>query len=245
MFDVSCRWLLTGLLAVAFGGRLLAEPPAATGSSAAAADDQGWRPLPATDGGPWEPCRFGGDGEVVIQEGLIKLGFGDPLTGVRCKATLPRENYELRLQSRRTSNFDFFCGLTFPVGKGHCSLILGGWSGSVLGLSNIDGEDASSNPTTQFRTFDNDRWYKVRVRVDDQRIQAWVDDKKWVDQERAGHTFDIRGEMEPCLPLGIAAYQCDAEAREIFWRPLPKAAAAAPAESADAPAKPADASDAS
>lgn len=236
MFDVLPRLLLVGLLAIGSAGLSLAEPPdaqpASQPSPKANPADEGWKPLPATEDGPWEACRFGGDGEVVIQKGLIKLGFGDPLTGVRCTAPLPRENYELRLESRRTSNFDFFCGLTFPVGKGQCSLILGGWSGSILGISSIDGEDASSNATTQFKTFDNDRWYQVRVRVDDERIVAWVDDQKWVDQERAGHTFDIRAELEPCLPVGIAAYQCDAEARNIYWRPLPKA----PADAAEQPA---------
>ena len=36
-------------------------------------------------------------------------------------------DYELRLEAKRVEGGDFFCGLTFPVGKEYCTLILGGW----------------------------------------------------------------------------------------------------------------------
>lgn len=194
-----------------------ADPPPIT---AQGAEDGRWHRVPSDDRSLWESCRFGGDGDVTLATDRIHLGIGDPLTGVRCSVEVPRENFEIELEARRTSGFDFFCGLTFPIGEGHASLILGGWAGGIAGLSSIDGEDASDNATKRLMHFDNDRWYRVRVRVDAEKVRAWVDDKEIVDQPRGDHQFDIRGEMHPSLPLGIAAFQCDAELRNFRWRKL-------------------------
>ena len=179
-------------------------------------DAQGWRPM----SGHWEECHFGGDGLIEINDDLIKLGFGDPITGVRWTGDLVRDNYELRMEAQRVEGIDFFCAVTFPVGKERCSLVLGGWGGGVLGISSIDGRDASENPTTQFKMFDNGTWYRIRIRVDPKKIVCWVNDKIWVEQERAGHEFDIRYEMEPALPLGIANYHCISKIRNIQRRTI-------------------------
>ncbi|MCP4892165.1 MAG: hypothetical protein GY904_36945 [Planctomycetaceae bacterium] len=178
----------------------------------------GWQPL----AGNWKACQFGGDGPVEIKDGLIKMGFGDPLTGIQWKGDVLRENYEVELEARRTDGFDFFCGLTFPVGKDHVSFILGGWGGGVVGISSIDGRDASENDTTSFQNFDNDKWYKVRVRVEPNLITCWIDDKVACDHERKDFEFDIRYEMDVCTPLGIAAFQCKSEIRNIRVRKLSK-----------------------
>jgi hypothetical protein len=178
----------------------------------------GWKPLQ----GSWKVCQFGGDGPVEFKQELIKIGLGDPMTGIHWEGDLPSENFEIELETRRTDGFDFFCGLTFPVGKDHVSLVLGGWGGGVVGISNIDDFDASENETTSFRNFDNDTWYKVRARVDANEIRCWIDNKVAVEQTRAGHEFDIRFEMDLCVPLGVANYQCDSELRNIRIRKLTK-----------------------
>jgi hypothetical protein len=177
-----------------------------------------WKPLTES----WDVCEFGGDGPVEIKGKLVKLGLGDPLTGIRWEGEPPRENYEIELETRRTDGFDFFCGLTFPVGKNHVSLVLGGWGGGVVGISSVDGSDASENETTSFRNFENGKWYKVRARVDANEIHCWIDDKIVVEQPRKGHEFDIRFEMDQCVPLGVAAFQCDSELRNIRLRKLTK-----------------------
>lgn len=179
-----------------------------------------WKKLPAVEDGPWEPCNFGGDGEVEIEAGVIKLGFGDPLTGVRLKPKFPKENFEIELEARRTTGYDFFCGLTFPVGEGNCSFVLGGWGGGVVGLSSIDQMDASENETTNFKTFDNEKWFKIRVRVSEKQVEGWIDDKVFVSVPRQDRDFAIRAEMDPTLPVGIACYQCTAEVRNVRWRSL-------------------------
>ena len=126
---------------------------AATGAIAAAPADD-WRPL--FDGaklGDWRATEFGGEGAVEVVGDAIRIGMGSPLSGITWGGEFPRQRFELSLEARRVEGHDFFCGLTFPVGPDSCSLILGGWGGGLVGLSSIDGEDASSNQTTQYREF--------------------------------------------------------------------------------------------
>lgn len=204
-----------GIGALAAGGSgACAEEPAANQAAANAAD--AWKSL--TD--RWVPCQFGGDGTVEIADDLITLGMGSPMTGVRWTGEFPRQNYELKLEARRTDGFDFFCGLTFPVGPDHVSFVLGGWGGGVVGISSIDGYDASENPTTTYKTFNAKQWYRVRVRVTAAAIECWIDEVQAVDQPRQGHKFDIRFEMDQSLPLGVASFQTAAELRHIAVREL-------------------------
>ncbi len=205
-------------------------PPAAEASADTASQpenqpkkqpaDAQWKSLEIRPGGSWVECRFGGDGPVEMKDGVISLGFGDPLTGVRWEGDFPRMDYEIALEARRTGGFDFFCGLTLPVGDQRCSLILGGWGGSLIGISSIDGLDASSNETMLIRQFEQDRWYKVRMEVTQARLRAWLDDEKVVDWERDGRPLDIRSEMEQTAPVGIAAFQCESEIRNVRIRRL-------------------------
>ena len=90
----------------------------------------------------------------------------------------------------------------------------------MVGISSIDGRDASENETTSFRNFDNEKWYKVRVRVEPNEIRCWIDDKVAAEHVRQGHKFDIRYEMDQCVPLGVAAFQCKSELRNIRMRRL-------------------------
>lgn len=219
-------------------GDQTADPPAAEATSktadkktdkaankAAGAVDKAaaaWRPLTIAAGGKWVACRFGGDGAVEIKDGVISLGFGDPLTGVRWEGEFPRQDYEISLEARRIGGFDFFCGLTLPSDEQRFSLILGGWGGSLVGISSIDGMDASENETTVFDDFKENRWYKVRVAVTKERLRAWLDDEDLVDVQLNGRPLDIRGEMEEATPVGIAAFQCTSEIRNVRVRALTK-----------------------
>ena len=112
------------------------------------------------------------------------------------------------------------CAFTFPVDKGHVSLVMGGWGGGITGISSIDGQDASDNETTMFKAFENDQWYKARVRVEKAKITVWIDGTLMFEQPRADHDFDIRFEMDPCTPLGIANFECDSRVKNIQIRRL-------------------------
>jgi hypothetical protein len=168
----------------------------------------------------WEETRFGGEGMIQVRDGQIVMEFGEPLTGITRRGPVPRMSYEIRLEAMRLAGSDFFCGLTFPVGKESCSLILGGWGGTTVGLSNIDEQDASGNETTQYIKFDERRWYAVRVRVTEGRIAAWLDDRQIIDVATAGKSIGIRPEVDLSRPLGIAAYRTRAAIRGIEIRTL-------------------------
>lgn len=167
----------------------------------------------------WAITDFAGHGEVRVEDGKLILGNGI-MTGVTWTNDAPRRNYEISLEAMRVEGNDFFCALTFPVGNDPCSLIVGGWGGGVVGLSSLDGEDAAHNDTTQYLNFDNGRWFKIRLRVANSRIQAWIDNNKVVDVDTTGRKISIRVEVEPSKPLGFATWSTTGALRNIKLRPL-------------------------
>jgi len=170
--------------------------------------------------GQWKITDFGGQGDVYVKDGAIYLEMGNDMTGVNWTGPVVRMNYEITLEAMRVSGSDFFCGLTFPVADNPCSLILGGWGGGVCGLSNIDYYDAANNETTKFISFEDNKWYRVRLRVTPDRIEAWLDDEELVNIETTGRKIDIRAEVDLSQPLGIATWQTSGAVRNIRLRKL-------------------------
>lgn len=177
----------------------------------------------------WMPSGFEAEGEVKVQspfkdgEGAIVIERGTTLSGITWTkgGSLPRANYELTLEAMRLEGSDFFCGLTFPVGKSACSFIVGGWSGMVVGISSIDDQDASENETTAGKEFVDNRWYRIRVRVTEEKIQAWIDGEQFADVAWKDRKISLRpGEIQKSLPLGIATYMTKAAVRDIRLRRL-------------------------
>ncbi len=185
-------------------------------------EGEGWKSL--FDGktlAGWQTTDFAGHGMAHLESGMVELDMGDTLTGINWTNDTPKVNYEVALDAMKVQGSDFFCGLTFPVKDSWCSLILGGWGGTAVGISSIDGQDASENETTQFIKFESGQWYRVRVRVTEKKIEAWLDQKKIVNLETEGKKISLRfGEIENSKPLGIATYQTTAALREIKMRRL-------------------------
>jgi hypothetical protein len=97
--------------------------------------------------------------------------------------------------------------------------VTGGWGGDIVGLSSIDGWDASDNETRSYFTFETGRWYAFRLQVTDARIQGWIDDKPIVNVEIAGRTVGLRyGEIKLSAPLGLASYNTVGVVRKIEYR---------------------------
>jgi hypothetical protein len=210
------------LLGVVPGLVCAGDPPPAS-PAAAKADDGKSKWIPLFDGQTikgWKSTEFGGEGTVEVKDGAILLGVGNDLTGVNYERPVPHTNYEVSLEARRVDGSDFFCGLTFPVKNDPCSLIIGGWGGGVCGLSSIDGLDASENSTTKYREFETGRWYTIRLRVTDARIEAWIDKEQIVKQPLAGKKITVRSEVEASRPFGIASYRTLAALRNIRLREL-------------------------
>lgn len=183
-------------------------------------EGEGWQPM--FDGkslGDWRVIDYAGRGEVRIESGAVLLTMGSPFTGIRWTNEFPKVNYEIAFDAMRTMGSDFFCGLTVPVGDSHCSLIVGGWGGGLVGISSLDGYDASENETTKFMGFDKGRWYRLRLRVTEKRIEAWIGAEKIVNVETTDRKITMRpGDIELSAPLGLSAWQTGAAFREIKWR---------------------------
>jgi hypothetical protein len=197
-----------------------AEAPEATGASNPKNAD--WRSLiPKSGLTGWEITDFGSQGEVNRDGETLILEMGDPLTGINYTGkNFPKNNFEIELEAQRVEGNDFMCGLTFPVGSEFCSFIAGGWGGGVVGLSSIDGYDASENSTSSYHSFDNGKWYRFRVAVDDQAVRAWINDELFCEQERAGHEFTTRIEVYVSQPLGLCAFQSKVAVKNFRWRKI-------------------------
>ena len=185
-----------------------AQPPAAQ-----------WQPLfdgKSLEG--WRESPFTDRGKVRVEDGTIILGAGT-LTGITWTGAFPKSNFEVRFEAARLEGSDFFGGLTFPVQDSFCSWIVGGWGGGVVGLSNVDGMDASDNQTYDWREFENGRWYALRLLVTDERIQAWIDKDEYINLKLAGHGIGLRyGEIKLSAPLGFASYRTTAGLRKLEYR---------------------------
>lgn len=170
----------------------------------------------------WEITNFGPQGAVYVSGGKIILGMGDGCTGITWKRDFTTTNYEVTLDAMKIDGNDFFCGMTFPVGKDPCTLIIGGWGGTTVGLSSIDGRDASENETTSLRYFDKNRWYQIRLVVTGINIKAWIDSVKVVDFTIGNKKISIRPEVDLLKPFGIASWQTTAAIRNIRVKRIEK-----------------------
>ncbi len=172
--------------------------------------------------GDWEAVDSGGSGaaEVDEAESALIMGQGEGISGIVYKKAkdLPMQSYELTLDAMRTQGVDFFCGLTFPVGseKTCLTLVLGGWGGSVTGLSSIDGLDASENSTGSYQRFKDNQWYAVRLRVMPKEIKVWIDGKEIINTDIEGKKLGLRpGPIEAYAPLSLTTYNTSAAYRKI------------------------------
>ena len=171
----------------------------------------------------WKSTAFGGEGEVEVENGVLLLPMGNDLTGVTFTGKdFPKMDYEFVVEGKRVKGNDFFCTTTFPVGDAHCSFVAGGWGGCVVGVSSLDMQDASENETTTVQNFKDDTWYKFRVRVTKDRIQAWIDDKNVVDVNTKGRKISTRVEVDLSKPFGISSWQTVGAIRDVRVRTLPK-----------------------
>ncbi|MCX5683663.1 MAG: DUF1080 domain-containing protein [Planctomycetota bacterium] len=235
-FEIACLWSACVLMAAAvmIGGCTKSSSPPdekspdAKSPAAGAAklpglpNAEGWMSL--FDGktlAGWKMSDFVKPGTVAAKDGEIALVMGKEgdLTGITwAGGEIPTSNYEVEVKAKRTDGGDFFCALTFPIGKSFASFVVGGWGGSLVGISCLDGYDASENTTTKTMTFENGKWYTIRVRVNDERLQALIDDEQMVDVETKEHKFSVRWEVEASQPLGLAAWRTSANWKDLRVR---------------------------
>ncbi len=175
----------------------------------------------------WKSIEFGGEGEVTVEDGKIVMQRGSDLTGVVYAGdALQKVNYEITFEAQRIDGLDFFCGLVFPHKEEFCSFVVGGWGGGVVGLSSVDGNYANENSTGSNSVFKSEQWYRIRLRVGDNFVRAWIDDKNVVDLDLTGHQLSVHPAVDLAKPLGITCYSTIAGLRDIHYRTLTEEEAA-------------------
>jgi hypothetical protein len=214
--SIGSSLILSAWLAMVCG------PAAAVRTQAPKNSEPAWQPL--FDGKTltnWQATKFIGEGAVKAENGQIILETGRNLTGINwIGPALPTTDYEIALQAMRVEGSDFFAGVTFPVADSFCSLILGGWGGTVVGLSSINGMDASENDTSQSVEFEPGRWYNIRIRVTPAKIEAWLDERPIISQDLKDNKVSTRIEVDRSRPLGVASWKTKAALRDLRLRRL-------------------------
>ncbi|HBJ85712.1 MAG TPA: DUF1080 domain-containing protein [Verrucomicrobiales bacterium] len=184
-----------------------------------------WKLLADEFESSWQAAGIAEEGRVTIKDGEITLDAGQPMTGARFdawqSAKLPRSRYAIEYEAMRVEGNDFFGTVTFPVNDSHVTLVIGGWGGTLVGISSIDDLDASENTTTGNAFFKNNEWHQVRVEVRDDDIRAWIGGKLFVNVSTKGRKLGLRaGDIEKCTPFGFATYATRARVREVVVRRL-------------------------
>ena len=171
--------------------------------------------------GDWTVTPFPGHGAVVMEGGAIRLPAGRPSTGITYRGVFPRLNYAIRYEAVRREGSDFFACLTFPAGEAHATFVNGGWGGDIVGISSIDGWDASENETRSYFTFEPNRWYAFELTVMADWIKATIDGQSIFRVETGGRVLSLyRDDTKLSTPLGFSSYNTTGEVRKIEYRML-------------------------
>ncbi|MCS7046569.1 MAG: DUF1080 domain-containing protein [Gemmataceae bacterium] len=212
--------ILLAAVSLSFALAAALAQPATVGE--AAGGQEAWKRL--FDGkslAGWKSAGYIASGKVEVLDGAIVMGIGERMTGVTYQGKdFPKMNYEVVFEGKKIEGNDFFCTTTFPVGDSFCSLVVGGWGGQVVGLSSLNFMDASENETTTSKEFKTNQWYQVRIRVTQNRIQAWIDKERLVDVDTTDKKISIRFECDNCKPFGFCTWGTKGAVRDIRVRSL-------------------------
>lgn len=231
--EVAC-WIVVLFLQLSLGSVYSQEKADENLNTPTESAKGDWSSLPSAESGgvwlfhgdslgPWQIANqsyFDKHGAVTWKDGVLSLPAGSPGTGIVADYVVPTNNYEIHFEGRRTGGDDFFCGLTFPFNDQHGTLILGGWGGGTVGISNVNGFSAVENASTRNVAFEEGRWYKFRLRVTPAEVTLWVDEKSLFVLDTEEVKFSIWWEQKPMLPLGFASWRTSAEFRELRLVPV-------------------------
>lgn len=173
----------------------------------------------------WKNAYSGAGGGTVqrLSGGVVECGIGDPLSGLVYTNTPPTMNYELSLEAMRVEGSDFFVALTIPVVTNFCTVVIGGWGGSLCGISSVDYLDASENQWSESKALENNRWYRLRVRVTPGVLQVFLNETLYgarVEYGDSGRLSLRFGDIDKTKPLGLATYCTRARWRDFTLTPI-------------------------
>lgn len=166
----------------------------------------------------WKEAEIAESGGITKHEDGYTLKEGGPITGIVfpqwSAEKLPLNNYRIEYDVMRIHGADFFGTVTFPVHKidQWVSFVFGGWGGFQVGISSVDGQDASVNTTGSSQPLENGKWYHIRIEVRDDLLEVWMNDRPLVRLVTTGRLLHLRtGDMDKCTPFGFASYGTEAQ----------------------------------
>jgi hypothetical protein len=172
--------------------------------------------------GAWQQAGIPEEGPIAVKDGNLEIGIGAPMTGAKFtawdQAGMPGTGYSIRYETMRVEGRDIFGMCTFPVSshEAHATFVIGGWGGTVTGLSSLDFLDASENATRAEQAFQNGVWYAVRIEVRPEDIRVWINDRPVVNASIKGKKVSLRpGDIDHCLPFGFATWGTKAKVRRV------------------------------
>lgn len=180
--------------------------------------------------GHWKEAAIERSGGLTREADGFSLKAGSPMTGIVFPSWaddgLPLMDYAIQYEAMRVTGSDFFGSVTFPVGEAtRCiTFVLGGWGGSQVGISCIDGYDASENSTGSSQRFENGRWYRVRIELRKKSLRVRLDDRAIIETNLHGRSLSLRaGDIANCVPFGFASYGTEGRVRNVVVERLPAA----------------------
>ncbi|MCX6856611.1 MAG: hypothetical protein NTV80_17100, partial [Verrucomicrobia bacterium] len=100
-----------------------------------------WSLMEGDLAGAWQQAGIPEEGKIALKEGELEIGIGAPMTGAKFtawdQAGMPGTGYMIRYETMRVEGRDIFGMCTFPVSShdAHATFVIGGWGGTVTGLS--------------------------------------------------------------------------------------------------------------
>ncbi len=192
------------------------RPPAPTPSQTK------WSLLESGQTTAWQQAGIPDEGVISIKDGELTLRAGQPMTGAKfanwTAAGMPDTNYAISYETMRVEGRDIFGMCTFPVGshQSHATFVIGGWGGTVTGISSIEFLDASENQTRAEQVFENNLWYRVRIEVRPDDLRAWINDRPVVNASIKGKKVTLRhGDIDRCIPFGFATWNTTGKVRRV------------------------------
>jgi hypothetical protein len=170
----------------------------------------------------WTQAGIPDEGRIGVADAVLSLGLGQPMTGAKFvdwpELALPATGFSIRYEAMRVTGEDFFGTVTFPVpGRdSHVSFVLGGWGGTVTGISSIDFSDANENQTRAEQRFENGQWHGVRIEARPEDLRVWVRERPVVNVSIKGRQTGLRaGFIDHCIPFGFATYGTEGKIRRL------------------------------